>query len=215
MSYSDQDQFFARAYRTGTDAWTNIPFTRRAHELAAHLPKGAFILDLGTGRGKLLFDLCELGFRAIGLENNPALVTRGNNEIKTRGLERSIRFLEGDALDIPLADASFDGLADIGLLHHIAPADYKTYVSEAARVLKPGGYFFLVVLSKNTANYMAWHPARDEASDYEFEGVQYHFFSDEELRELFSKDFEIKELDHDTPHGPKESVFAVLLLQKK
>ena len=157
----------------------------------------------------------DQGFRAIGLENNPELVARGNNAIMLRGLEKEIRFFQGDALDIPLASESFDGLADIGLLHHIHPNEYPAYVSEATRVLKSGGYFFLVVLSKNTSTYFTWHPSKDAVNDYEHEGVQYHFFSDEELRTMFEKDFEIKDLAHDIPYGPKDAVFSVLLLKKK
>jgi len=215
VSYSTQNQFFARAYRTGTDHWSTIPFTRRVHELVDLLPKGSIILDLGTGRGRLLFDLAALGFRAIGLEINPDLIARGNNEIKEKNLDKDLRFFQGSALEIPMADQSFDGLVDIGLLHHISPVDYKKYVSEASRVLKQDGYFFLVVLSKNTPHYLAWHPSLDEESDFEFEGVQYHFFSDEELRTMFEKDFEIKELAHDMPYGPTDAIFSVMILKKK
>ena len=215
MSYSTQEKFFATAYRTGTDHWTNIPFTRRVHELAELIPKGSIILDLGTGRGRLLFDLSSLGFRAIGLEINPDLVARGNNEIQAKGLEKDLRFFNGSALDIPMADQSFDAVVDIGLLHHIAPADYPKYVSEAARVLKQGGYFFVAALSKNTPNYLAWHPCKEDVCDFEFEGVQYHFFSDEELKSMFEKDFEIKELAHDAPYGPTHEIFSVMILRKK
>ncbi len=215
MSYEPQDNYFAQAYRTGTDHWSNIPYNRRAHELALYLPKGSLVLDLGTGRGKLLFELADLGFRAIGLENNLNVIKRGNNAIKDKGLDTEIRFLEGTALDIPLVDESFDGIADIGLLQHIKPEDYPTYVAEARRVLKPGGFFFLVVLSKETPNYLAWHPSREEASDFEQEGVKYHFFSDEELRKLFEKDFEVRQLDKDHPYGPSGAAFAVVLLKKK
>lgn len=215
MSYAPQDTFFAQAYRTGTDHWTNIPYNRRAHELALYIPKGSLVLDLGTGRGKLLFDLADLGFRAIGLENNPDIIKRGNNAIKDKGLDTDIRFLEGTALDIPLTDASFDGVVDVGLLHHIDPEDYPTYLSEAKRVLKHGGFFFLVVLSKDTPHYLSWHPSKEAAADFESEGVRYHFFSDDELRKMFEKDFEIIQLDHDHPYGPSGTAFAVVLLKKK
>ena len=215
MSYTDQDKFFARAYRTGTDHWTNIPFKRRAHELTLYLPKDSFILDLGTGRGKLLFDLADLGFRAIGLENNEELIERGNSEIKARGLDASLRFFQGTALNIPLADQSFDALVDVGLLQHILPADYPTYVSEATRVLKQGGYFYLVVLSKKTPHHFSWHPSKSEKADFELEGVNYHFFSDDEIRMLFEKNFEIKHIDYDMPHGPQEAHYAIVLLKKK
>lgn len=215
MSYEAQDNFFAQAYRTGTDAWTAIPFERKAHELGLYLPQGALILDLGAGRGRLLFDLAELGYRAIGLENNPALVTRGNNIILEKGLDKQLRFMQGDALDIPLSDQSFDGISDIGLLQHILPSDYRTYVSETARVLKQGGFFFLIVLSKNSPNFLSWKPQKSETADFEKEGVHYHFFTDEEITKLFEKDFEIRHIDHDTPFGVKDVDFAVVLLKKR
>ena len=215
MSYHEQNKFFAQAYRTGTDAWSNIPFTRRAHELGLYLPHGALILDIGAGRGRLLFDLAELGFRGIGLENNPDLVARGNNEILAKKIDKELRFLQGDVLSIPLTDQSFDAVADIGLMHHVLPEDYSKYVSEVVRVLKQGGFFFLVVLSKNTPNFLAWHPQSSETADYELEGVHYHFFTDTEITGLFEKDFEIRHIDHDTPFGVKDTDFAVVLLKKK
>jgi ubiquinone/menaquinone biosynthesis C-methylase UbiE len=215
MSYTDQNTFFAQAYRTGTDHWTNIPFNRRPNELTLYLPKDALILDLGTGRGRLLYELADLDFRSIGLENNLDMVHRGNSEIKNKKLEREMRFIHGDALDIPLTDGSFDAVVDIGLLHHIKPEDYETYVSEAARVLKVGGLAYIVLLSKLSPNYFSWHPNKDEQSDYVREGVRYHFFSDEELYGLFGKKFEIMQLDHDMPYGPRDMVFSVLLLKKK
>lgn len=215
MSYEHQDRFFAQAYRTGTDHWSNIPYGRRAHELALYLPKGSLILDLGTGRGKLLFELAELGFRVIGLENNTEMVKRGNNQIHEKNLASDTRFMEGSALDIPLADESFDAVADIGLLHHIKPADYPAYASEAARVLKPGGFFFLVTLSKATPQYLSWRPNQEDGADFEHEGVRYHFFGDHELKELFIEKFEIVQLEHDHPYGPTGTTFAVVLLKKK
>ena len=215
MSYDKHHKFFEQAYRTGSDHWTVIPFTRRAHELTLYLPAGSLILDLGTGRGRLLYDLEQLGFRAIGLEYNADLVKKVNNNIKDKKLEHSLRALEGNALDIPLTDQSFDALVDVGLLHHILPADYKTYVSEAVRVLKQGGFFFLAVLSMKTSNYLTWHPSQTEIADYELEGVNYHFFSDEELRALFEKDFDIKHIDFDMPYGPQGTIYAIVLLRKK
>ncbi len=215
MAYADQDTFFAQAYRTGTDAWTHIPWKRRALELAFFLPKGSIILDIGTGRGKLLFDYAKLGFRAIGIENNAELVKKGNAEIKAHGLEKDLRFMEGTALDIPLADECFDAVSDIGLLQHLAPEDHARYVSEIARVLKPGGLAYIVALSKYTPKHLSWSPRESEAVDYMHEGVQYHFFSDEELHAMFDQKFELKTVDHDAPFGPLNTVFAVCVLKKK
>ncbi len=215
MSYSDQNNYFAQAYRTGTDAWTHIPFSRRPHELSLYLPKGSMVLDLGAGRGQTLLSLGELGFHVIGLENNHELVRKGNEELKAKGLEKQLRFFEGDALNIPFADQSFDALVDVGLFQHLAPADHALYASEAARVLKQGGSFFLATLSKKTPRYLNWKPMASDTGDFEREGVRYHFSSDQELQDLFGKDFEIKSHGYDAPHGADDATFAILLLKKK
>jgi cyclopropane fatty-acyl-phospholipid synthase-like methyltransferase len=215
MSYTDQNNFFAQAYRTGTDGWTHIPFSRRPHELTMHLPKGSMILDIGAGRGQTMLSLADLGFRVIGLENNSELVHKGNAELQAKGLEKKIRFLEGDVLNIPFADQSFDALVDVGLLHHLKPEDHTLYLSETARVLKQDGLFFVAVLSKNTPQYLNWKPASSDTQDFERDGVRYHFFDADELKALFEKDFEIKSLGYDAPHGKDDATFAILLLKKK
>lgn len=215
MSYHEQNDFFARAYRTGTDAWTSIPFTRRAHELAMYLPKGAMILDLGAGRGRTMYGLADLGYRVIGIENNTELVNAGNEEVKAKGLGKEIRFMEGDALDIPFHDGSFDAVVDVGLLHHLKNEDFAPYVKELARVLKQGGHAFVVALSKKTTQYLAWRPNTSDTSDFTHEGVRYHFFEEGELSALFESLFVISYINYDSPHGPDGPIFAVMLLKKK
>ena len=215
MSYSDQDNFFATAYRTGTDTWTAIPFNRRAHELALFLPKGSMVLDIGAGRGRLIFDLVKLGYRAIGIENNPILIKKVNEDIKDRQLEKDLRFIEGSALDIPLADHSFDGVVDVGLMQHMKPTDMPRYLREVLRVLRTGGFFFVTTLSRRTPKFLNITPSMTDIADYQIEGVHYHFFSDAELTELFEKDFEIKQLEHDMPFGRDGAIYTVLLLKKK
>ncbi len=215
MSYHEQNTFFARAYRTGTDTWTSVPFTRRAHELAMYLPKGAMILDIGAGRGRTMYGLAGLGFRVIGLENNSELVASGNAEVKTKGLQKEIRFIEGDALDVPFHDGSFDAIVDVGLLHHLKPEDFASYIKETARVLKQGGHMFLVALSKKTTQYFAWHPHTSIEKDFVKEGVRYHFFEESELHALYSPLFTITYINYDSPQGADGPVFAVALLKKK
>lgn len=207
--------FFAQAYRTGTDRWTNIPFTRRAHDLMLYLPKGAMVLDIGAGRGRLLYELHTLGFRGIGLEKNPDLVKVTNDELRIKGIEHDIRFIEGDALNMPLANASFDASIDVCLMQHLLPSHYAEYISEVARVLKHEGFFFLVVLSKETPSYFTWHPRASDTPDFQLENVHYHFFSDEEIRALFGAQFEIMSLHHDMPFGPNDTVYSIVLMKKK
>ena len=215
MSYSDQNDFFARAYRTGTDRWTNTPFSRRADELTLYLPKGAMILDIGAGRGGLLYELQSLGFHVIGLENNLDLVASGNSEIKNKKIQHEARFIAGDVLSIPLANSSFDASIDIGLLHHLLPSHHGEYMKEVARVLKHEGFFFLVVLSSETEHFFTHSPKHDGTVDRNLEGVHYHFFSDTEIRELAEPYFNVRSIVHEAPFGSKDVVYSIVLLKKK
>ena len=215
MSYADQDMFFAEAYKTGKDFWTDIPFSRNATKLMLFIPKGSAVLDIGAGRGHLLRELGKFGFRAIGLENNQALVKNGNEELSKENLDKDLKFVFGDALNMPFTENNFDALIDVGFMQHVMPKDFQTYITESSRVLKQGGLFFLVILSKETQKYFKWSPTSDAISDYELAGVHYHFFAESEIKNLFEKHFEIIKIKEDEPFGQNDTKYLNILLKKK
>jgi len=49
------------------------------------------------------------------------------------------QFLLGDLLRLPLATGSLDGIWNVGVMEHFAPADMPAACQELLRVLKPGG----------------------------------------------------------------------------
>lgn len=215
MSYTDQNMFFAEAYKNGRDFWTELPFNKHANDLILFTPKGASVLDIGAGRGRLVYELANHGFKAIGLENNQDLVINGNTHIKNNKLDTNARFIFGDALNMPIADKNIDALVDIGLMHHIQPHDFKTYILETSRVLKQGGFFFLSVLSKKTPLYFKWNPSTGSHNDYAINGVHYHFFEEAEIHSLFNELFEIKKIGYDSPFGQNDTAYLTVILKKK
>lgn len=216
MDYSHQKKFFQTAYTTGSDYWTQLPFVFKGGELMQALTPGSIILDLGSGRGRFPFELVNNGFRVIGMDVVPSIVTANNLEVKNFKLESKLRFIEGDIFDIPLADASFDAVTDIGLLQHVHPEDWSDYRNEIVRVLKPGGHFFLITLSKETVSYLTWKPKQDAFGDFTRDGVFYHFFTKEQLAILFEADFEIVSERTETvvTHGDHVS-YSIILMRKK
>jgi ubiquinone/menaquinone biosynthesis C-methylase UbiE len=216
MDYSSQKKFFQTSYATGSDHWTSLPFALKGGELIQSLQPGAMILDIGSGRGRFPFELAKDGFKVIGLDNISALIEKNNQEVKNFKLESKIRFIEGDIFDIPLSDSSFDAVADIGLLHHIHPEDWSEYRNEIIRVLKPGAYFFLITLSKNTTAFLDWKPKQNVFGDFSHDGVFYHFFTTEELNVLFESDFDIlsERTETVTIHNDQAS-YIVSLMRKK
>ncbi len=211
----DHKKYFEMAYRTGTDTWTHLPLKTSAGVLSEKLPEGGMVLDIGCGRGKWAFDLARRGFRVIGIDYISKIIEKDNEEVKNHGLTKNLRFIEGDALDIPFTDDGFDGVLDIGLLSNLPAEDFEMYAGEAARVLKPGGYFLNAVFSKETAEFLMWHPKKSKENTFEKDGVQYHFFAKEKIAELFSRDFEI--IEQKIEHFPDREnlAYIVTLMRKK
>ncbi|HZP75376.1 MAG TPA: class I SAM-dependent methyltransferase [Pseudolabrys sp.] len=117
------------------------------------LGAGARILDVGCGTGAFTALLHERGYQPTGLDISPKSITLARRKFP------SIEFTEGDAENLPFADASFDGVLLSGIVHHFP--DPRRLVSEVLRVLKPGGRF--MAFDPNRANPPMWL-YRDHAS---------------------------------------------------
>ena len=109
----------------------------RRHSLAA-LPTDASkrVLLSGAGTGLDLPLLPQL-HRYTALDFNAAMLVRA----KSRGEKLEVDFMLGDSMSLPFADASFDHV----VLHLIVAvvSEPRRCLSEAARVLKPGGTIIL------------------------------------------------------------------------
>ena len=100
---------------------------------AAEVGPGMSVLDVGCGPGYVSAAAAERGATPIGMDFSQEMVGIA------KGMFPRIEFREGDAQDLPFADASFDRvLANFALLHLAAP---ERACAEACRVLKPGGGF--------------------------------------------------------------------------
>jgi ubiquinone/menaquinone biosynthesis C-methylase UbiE len=64
-------------------------------------------------------------------------------------LERrsSVQLWTGDAIAIPAPDRTYDAVFDFGAIHHVQ--DWRRALNEIARVLKPGGRFFVEEVTRS------------------------------------------------------------------
>ena len=173
------------------------------------------ILDVGSGRGLFAKQLAESGFSVIGLDFEGNIIRKTNEEIKNWGLVGKLKFVEGSALDIPFVDNSFDGVCDFGLMENLYKEDWMEYANEISRVLKPGGFYLNTSLSKETQQFFKFYPKGSEDNEFEKYGVHYHFFSKDEMKDIFNHKLTPVEQDIEFVERPNEVALLETLFQKK
>jgi ubiquinone/menaquinone biosynthesis C-methylase UbiE len=108
---------------------------------AAGLNPGDRVLDLGCGRGAVLFAAAEAvgpdGY-AAGIDLSPAMVHATGEDVARRGL-RNVAVRVGDAEDPGFPAHSFEAVT-AGLMMFITP-DPEAVLAAVRRVLVPGGRF--------------------------------------------------------------------------
>ena len=108
--------------------------------LTSHLDripeKGARILDIGSGHGKVLENCCSLGHTAYGVETrvDRAIAAYERLKVSTSYYDGDFQLCIADPRHLPFADQSFDAvLAD---LVQQRPDEIDQSLSESARVVK-------------------------------------------------------------------------------
>jgi ubiquinone/menaquinone biosynthesis C-methylase UbiE len=102
---------------------------------AADLHSGTSVLDVACGNGNATLAAGRRFCHVTGVDYVPALLERGAERAKAERLD--IRFVEGDAEELPFVDAAFDVvLSTFGVM--FAP-DQRQAARELVRVCKRGG----------------------------------------------------------------------------
>jgi SAM-dependent methyltransferase len=104
----------------------------------AGIRPGEKVLDVGTGTGVVAITAARSGAEVTGLDLTPALLEEARENSRIALIE-NIVWTEGDAEDLPYADASYDVV--LSQFGHIFAPRPEAAVSEIRRVLKPGGRF--------------------------------------------------------------------------
>ncbi len=116
-----------------------LPVGERLVE-AAKIGPGMRVLDVAAGTGNASLPAARRGADVTASDLTPALLDAGRQLAEAEGLK--LEWVEGDAENLPFADASFDVvMSSIGVMfapHHQAAAD------ELVRVCRPGGTIALL-----------------------------------------------------------------------
>ncbi len=111
------------------------------------LPSGLTILDLGCGRGveaALIASVFRPG-RLVAFDLDRRQVQEARRRLSRNGAG-NVALLLADASRLPFADGQFDAVVEMAVIHHVP--QWRDALREVARVLKPGGGFHFVDVSK-------------------------------------------------------------------
>jgi SAM-dependent methyltransferase len=135
---------------------------------------GLDVADVGCGDGFHLPVFAENAASVVGVEPHPPLVARA--KVRTRELS-NVRVLDGPAQRLPLPDASVD-LVHARTAYFFGPG-CEPGLSEADRVLRPGGALVIIDLDGAREPYGPWLCA--DVPGYDPPAVE-RFFADQGFR---------------------------------
>ncbi len=151
-----------------------LVFQAELRAVKALMPAGS-ALEVGVGSGRFAVPLKV----AMGVDPCPEMLTLARN--------RGVRTALGRAEALPVAASRFDCLLLITVLCFLAEPEQA--LSEARRVLRPGGCLLLAFIDRHTPLGRETHRQRQKSSFYR----QAHFYSADEVLALLGgggfKDF--------------------------
>jgi len=134
------------------EAWaraTESKARRLVLELASVRP-GEDVLEVATGTGVQLVRLAGAnpGGRTVGVEISEGMLAQTRRRLEHAGLAGEVEVIEGSALELPIADESFDLLVNGYMLDLLPLDDIPRALAEFKRVLRPGGRLVLSNMTK-------------------------------------------------------------------
>ncbi|MGE0128189.1 MAG: class I SAM-dependent methyltransferase [Blastocatellales bacterium] len=105
---------------------------------------GKRVLDAGCGNGRYTAAWRLIGARqAVGVDISPLNITTARRRVEQLNIN-GVTFDQGNVLELPFPDNSFDIVFSNGVLHHTV--DWRGGVAECVRTLKPGGLGWLYLI---------------------------------------------------------------------
>ena len=108
------------------------------------------VLDIGCGGGFTCEFLSHKGANVTGLDQSAACIQAAQKHATQSDL--TIEYRQGEAEQLPFADASFDIITCVDVLEHVA--DPQQTIAEISRVLKPGGTFCFDTINRTWQSYL-------------------------------------------------------------
>lgn len=168
------------------DAWesfysaNNRPWKGVADLKEVPFREGSHILEIGCGNGKTAMALTDMGYKVTGIDFSGSAV-----EMCRKIVKGDAEFFCSDVMDMPFADDSFDGAVIFHVLEHLTEEQMKSAVNEILRVLKDDSPIMIKAFAKGDMRSDKGTRI-DDSTVIRGNGILYHYFTEDELCQLFS-----------------------------
>ena len=113
-------------------------------------------LEMGCGAGPNLIWLAQKNIKGSGVDVAPTALGLAKKHLEHAGLTKHLgELLEASVSDVPLPDASFDGIIEACVFQHLNRHDRQQAFKEVSRLLKKGGVFVGYMLDVGHSVYQA------------------------------------------------------------
>jgi SAM-dependent methyltransferase len=176
------------------------------------------VLDLGCGAGRHVIFLAREGFEVVGQDVSDIAL-----HLARKGLHRSAmqaELFEHDMEGLPYPDGSFDSVISVLALYHNRLEGLQKSIAEVHRVLRPGGYFLVWLISRKEYDTEIHLPGAEEIEPYTLTkggdvpdaGIPHHFSDEDEVRNVLLYEFDMLCLEESME--PKRPVHWIALTRK-
>lgn len=148
------------------------------------------ILDLGSGSGRHLIYLSELGFEVFGIDISETGIKMSRDMLNKKGLKANLKV--GNIYDrLPYTDEFFDSVISVQAMHHSNIDNIRSLIKEIERVLRPKGVIFITVpktkkSQRKTKKYKEIEPRTFVPLDGWEKGLPHFLFNEGLIRKEFS-----------------------------
>jgi len=125
----------------------DIKWRKRVNSLLPQ-KKNLKLLDLATGTADQVLLLCRINTnieQAIGMDLSEGMLEKGRIKVKEQGFSKRIELRNGDAVNLPLEDESFDAITMSFGIRNVP--NVPKAMEEMVRVLSPGGKSLILEFS--------------------------------------------------------------------
>lgn len=162
------------------------------------------VLDFGSGAGRHSVYMGLEGIKTVAFDISHSALSTLQDRLKKSKLE-NVFVSQNEMSHLPFVDNSFEAVIGTNVLHHGTTASINLAVSELFRVLKPGSFGLITVLSTSDykfGNGIMIEPNTYVLNDEDEKGIIHHFFKRKEVEQTFGA-FQIQSLEEELIPIPK------------